>query len=148
MSNAPDAQEWLPDARVVRDQREERGSLVGLHTALSHAPHGAMVVAWDMPFVSAGLVELVRSAVSESDFAVLPEGPNGPEPFCAFYSRACLPLVDAALDAHDLRLGALIERLPAVRLIARADVARVGDPARLFFNVNSVEELAVAERMA
>src|SRR5256885_4902290 len=42
----------VPDVPVFPDTRRERGSLVGLHTALSHCREAALVVAWDMPFVT------------------------------------------------------------------------------------------------
>jgi molybdopterin-guanine dinucleotide biosynthesis protein A len=148
VSNSDEAARWLADARVVGDVRAERGSLVGLHTALTHTPGGALVVAWDMPFVSAELLALLRDASNGTELAVIPEGPSGLEPLCAFYSSRCLRAVEAALDTGDFRLGALIERLPSVRRIPRVVVESAGDPAMLFFNVNSAADLAVAESMA
>ena len=150
VSNAPDSSSWLGDALVVRDKRTERGSLVGLHTALSNLPapaEGAIVVAWDMPFVTVELLRLLASTPAES-FASIPDGPRGAEPMCAYYSRRCLPAIDAALDAGDLRLTAFIERLPNVRHVGAAKVASCGDPTRLFFNVNTPSDLALADSMA
>jgi molybdopterin-guanine dinucleotide biosynthesis protein A len=150
VSNAADAASWMPGVAVVRDVRNERGSLVGLHTALStaSASDGAIVVAWDMPFLTADLLELIVEAPPGDDYAVLPEGPHALEPMCAFYSRRCLPAIDAALDAGDLKLSSFIERLPSVRRLARSAVTRIGDPKRLFFNVNTPDDLAAAEAMA
>lgn len=150
VSNAPDSSTWLGDAFVVRDNRSERGSLIGLHTALSNLPapaEGAIVVAWDMPFVTVELLGLLASAPAEA-FASMPIGPRGAEPMCAYYSRQCLPAIEAALDAGDLRLSALIDRLPNVHRIPAAEVARCGDPTRLFFNVNTPSDLAFADSMA
>ena len=47
-----------PAFRVRRDTRRERGSVVGIHTAIADAAAGdiVLVVAWDMPFVSAHLL--------------------------------------------------------------------------------------------
>ena len=152
ISNAPDASTWLPDTRVFTDARTERGSLVGLHTALVHAPNGALVVAWDMPFVTHELLSMLRDAGTAGPAttiaAALPDGPRGAEPFCAFYTARCLPVIEAALDARDLRLTAFIDRLAAVARVSRVDVSACGDPERLFFNVNSAADLAVAESMA
>ena len=149
VSNAPDASSWLGGADVVRDARSERGSLVGLHTALSNVPahaEGAIVVAWDMPFVTPDLFTLLASAPAET-FAAIPDGPRGPEPMCAYYSRRCLPAIESALDSGDLKLAALVARLANVRRITATELSRVGDPARLFFNVNSPADLALAESM-
>ena len=150
VSNAADASSWMPGVAVARDVRPEGGSLIGLHSALSSAParDGALVVAWDMPFVTADLLVLIIEAKDDHHYAVLPEGPGGLEPMCAYYSRRCLPAIGAALDAGDLRLSAFVERLPSIQRVARSAVARTGDPARLFFNVNTPADLAAAEAMA
>src|SRR5690349_18078252 len=72
------------------DVRTERGSLVGLHSALTHAREAALVVAWDMPFVSAPLLAELRRLGERRGAAVFPEGLRGPEPLCAYYPRSCL----------------------------------------------------------
>jgi molybdopterin-guanine dinucleotide biosynthesis protein A len=147
VSNSPDATRWLTAAAVYGDARTERGSLVGVHTALTHARQSVLVVAWDMPFVSAALLELIRDRAHDASFAVIPEGPSGLEPLCALYTRDCLPTIEAALDARDLRLSHVIARLPAVERIPTRDIEPVGDPAKLFFNVNSLDDLERADAM-
>jgi molybdopterin-guanine dinucleotide biosynthesis protein A len=147
LSNADDTERWLPGVAVVRDERPERGSLVGLYTALTYTSSPILVVAWDMPFVTSELLELiVRRSVHER-FATLPTGVEGPEPFCAAYTPNCLPFVEAALDAGDLRMSSMLRRLPSATLIPASELASLGDPARLFFNVNTPHDLAVAEEM-
>jgi molybdopterin-guanine dinucleotide biosynthesis protein A len=148
ISNDPDAAQWLFGVPAVADVRPERGSLVGIHSALTHAGGDVLVVAWDMPFVSGGLLELLRARRATARYAVIPEGPRGPDPFCAIYTRDCLPIIEAALDAGDLRLSRLIDRLPSVERISSRDIRAIGEPARLLFNVNTARDLAVAERLA
>ena len=133
---------------VVADLRPERGSLVGIHTALTHARDTVLVVAWDMPFVNRALLQLIRDRSLTADFATVPDGPSGPEPFCAAYTTACLPFIDTALDAADFRLSHLLASLPSVDRIAAAQVSGAGSPAHLFLNVNDAADLAVAERSA
>lgn len=152
VSNAEDAGDWIPGAPVARDVRPERGSLVGLHTAL----HGArrigeddvLVVAWDMPFVTAPLLRLIRDRLTPPVLAALPEIGGRLEPFCAAYATACLPAVEAAIASGDLRLSGLVDRLSPVRRMGEGELRGAGDPARLFMNVNSAEDLAAAERLA
>lgn len=148
ITGAPGAGSWLPGVRVIQDAWRKQGSLVGIHTALSYARQPILLVAWDMPFVVSPLLELVCERATRSRFATVPEGASGLEPFCAVYTPDCLPCLEAQLAADDLRLTSMLERLPSFERIARADVARIGDPARLFFNVNTAEDLAAAEQMA
>jgi molybdopterin-guanine dinucleotide biosynthesis protein A len=147
VSNAAGANDWLPGAPVWRDERGERASIVGIHTALLHA-ETVLVVAWDMPFVNEALVRAITGGLTTDASAVVPEGPNGPEPMCALYTRDCLDTIEQALASGDLRMTALAERLPRRVRIPVDEIARIGDPARLFFNVNTPEELAAAEAMA
>jgi molybdopterin-guanine dinucleotide biosynthesis protein A len=148
ISSVPDAAEWLPGVRVIPDAWQRRGSLVGIHTALRHAEQPILLVAWDMPFVTGALLSLVRDRAAVSQFATIPESDTGLEPFCAVYTPACLPAIEAALAADDLRLTNLLERLPTYERIRVEDVRAVGDPGRLFFNVNTPHDLERAEELA
>lgn len=148
VANAPEAHEWMPGLRVVPDLRTGCGALGGLHAALAQAQTDILLVAWDMPFVSATLLgEMRRIGESGTLDAVLPESDGsrrGVEPLCAWYSRRCLPAVERALDAGDRRVigfhdDVRLQRLPLER------VRDFGDPARLFANVNTREDLAAAE---
>ena len=146
VGNASDADEWIPGARVWRDERAERASIVGIHTALLHA-ETVIVVAWDMPFVTESLMRLLARGLTPEAGAVVPEGPQGPEPMCALYTRQCIGAVEDALNRGDLRMTALVAHLPRLVRIPLDEIARIGDPARLFFNVNTQEDLAAAETM-
>lgn len=121
---------------------------MGIHTALNHASQPILLAAWDMPFVTTGLFSLIRDRIAQSAFAAIPESDTGLEPFCAAYTPACVPWIERALGADDLRLGNLIAQLPEYERIPVDAVRTVGDPARLFFNVNAPPDLARAETMA
>ena len=132
----------------MRDVRRERGSLVGIHTALTAAETPVLVLAWDMPFVTPELLALIVRLGADEQFAVIPEGPSGLEPFCALYTPACLPIVDRAIDEGDLRS----HQSAASISVVHADSARpMSQPSaiqrRLFFNVNSAADLVTAEAM-
>lgn len=148
VSGDPAAAEWLPGVAVVPDRRPERGSLVGVHAALAAADDFALVVAWDMPFVTPALLELIRDRALRCGTAAIPEGPGGPEPMCAAYPRSAMTAAAAAIDAGDLKLSRFIGRLGAVERIPLAEIERLGDPARLFLNVNTPADLERAERLA
>ena len=151
VANAPDAGSWLPGVRTVRDVREGEGALGGLHAALAQAGTDILLVAWDMPFASGALLGAMRArGEAEGLDAVLPESDGsrrGVEPLCAWYAAACLPAVTAALEAGDRRVIAFHDAVRVGR-VPLAEVVRFGDPARLFANVNTPEELAWAEAAA
>ncbi|MFN8665749.1 MAG: molybdenum cofactor guanylyltransferase [Gemmatimonadaceae bacterium] len=149
IANDPGADAWLPGVRTCRDVRPGEGSLGGLHAALSHAAGAVLVVAWDMPFVSAPLLARLRALGEEGHDAAVAEslGRRGVEPVCAWYGPQALDAIARALDRGDRRAIAFLDEVRVARL-ALAEVRRFGDPASLFLNVNTPEELAEAIRRA
>ena len=147
VANAPDARDWCPDLRVVPDARPGLGALGGLYTAVVEAPAPVVCVAWDMPFVTPALVRRLADGLAQAD-AVLPrsDGQRGAEPLCAAYGPACREAIAASLDAGDLRAVAFHTRI-RVDILPLTEVARCGDPAALFFNVNTADDLARADEL-
>jgi molybdopterin-guanine dinucleotide biosynthesis protein A len=147
VANAPDAATWRPDLRCVPDVRTGAGSLGGIYTAVCAGPDPVLCVAWDMPFVSEGLL---RALVAESAGfdAFLPEsgGRRGLEPLCAVYGPGARAAIEQALDRGDLRAIAFHD---AVRTgtLSLDRVRAFGDPETLFFNINRPEDLARAEAL-
>lgn len=148
IANDPASDAWLPGVRREPDVRAGQGSLGGLHAALSHAASSVLVVAWDMPFVPVGLLTRLRHLGEDADAAVPESGSRrGLEPLCAWYAPACLPAIERSLDAGDRRVVGFFESVRVARLPA-AEVAAFGDPAWMFMNVNSPEDLVAAEAHA
>jgi molybdopterin-guanine dinucleotide biosynthesis protein A len=147
VANAADAPSWRPDLRVVPDTRAGLGSLGGIYTAVVEAPAPVVCVAWDMPFVTAELLRALGAGLAEYD-VFLPEsdGRRGIEPLCAAYGPACAAAIAASLDAGDLRAIGFHSRV-RVGVLPLARVRELGDPTRLFFNVNTADELARAEAL-
>lgn len=161
VANAPNADAWLPGVRRERDLRTGAGALGGLHAALTHAGgNSILLVAWDMPFVPSALLAALRArgesaterasgtenavdAMSTVD-AVLPESDGsrrGVEPLCAWYAPGCLAAVEATLDRDDLRVIGFHDLVRVARF-PLDDVRVFGDPAVIFSNVNTREDLA------
>jgi molybdopterin-guanine dinucleotide biosynthesis protein A len=147
VANAPDAGQWAPGLRVVTDPRPDCGSLGGIYSALTAGEGPVLLVAWDMPFVSVELLEALTAGASDFD-VFLPEsgGRRGVEPFCGVYGQACVEPVVRQLDDEDYRA---VGFHAAVRLghLPLETVSRFGDPATLFFNVNTPDDLAQAEEL-
>jgi molybdopterin-guanine dinucleotide biosynthesis protein A len=148
IANEPAARTWLPDVPLAGDVRTNCGSLGGIHAAIVRAGQPVLVVAWDMPFVPSALLRALRDASARAD-AVLPESGSrrGLEPLCAYYSPACVPAIERRLDANDRRVISFFEDVRVER-VPESEVRRFGDPAVLFMNVNTPDDLALAERHA
>lgn len=148
VANDASAASWAPGIRVAGDVLPARGSLVGIHAALVHAASAVVVVAWDMPFVTAALVDALRRRGEAAGCAVVPRGPRGLEPCCAYYVPACAPVAERQIASGELRLSAFLDALPAVIRLEGDELAAAGDPEALFLNVNAPGDLAAAERLA
>ena len=148
VANAPDAASWRPDLRVVPDVRPGMGSSGGLYTAVITAPAPVVCVAWDMPFVPAALIRMLGAGLGEADVCIpASAGRRGLEPLCAGYGPACGPAMAAALDRGDLQAIAFHPAV-RVRVLSEAEQRRVlGDPARLWFNINTAEDLQRANEI-
>ena len=147
IANAPDAPGWVPGLRVVPDLRPGLGALGGLYTAVMAVPAPVVVVAWDLPFVTAPLLRALAAGLAGAD-ACLPEsgGRRGIEPLCAAYGPAAGPAIASALEAGDLRAVGFHDRIK-VSILSPGQVRLFGDPALLFFNVNTTDDLEEADRL-
>ncbi len=148
VANAPEAAGWRTDLRVVPDVRPGAGSLGGLYTAVLEAPAPVVCVAWDMPFVPPALIRLLGEGLAHADVCIPASGGRrGLEPLCAGYGPACGPAMAQALDRGDLRAIAFHEAV-RVQVVAEEALRRTlgGEPASLWFNVNTPEDLALANQ--
>jgi molybdopterin-guanine dinucleotide biosynthesis protein A len=149
-ANDADAASWLPGTEVVADLHAGRGGLAGVEAAIARAGD-VVVVAWDMPFVSDGMLrELTRRAPMHGADIVVPESdsPHGFEPFCAYYSARVLPDLGEFLERGGGAAREFIGQAKRVHRIPLQDVARHGDVATMFYGVNTSEELARARTIA
>lgn len=148
IANDDRAGEWLAGVRWQRDVRPGLGGLGGIHAALVHAGTPVIVVAWDMPFVPAELLLELRAAAADADVAVPESGSRrGVEPLCAYYGLACREAIERRLAADDRRVVGFYEDVRVARL-SPAAIARHGEPATIFMNVNTPEDLELAEEHA
>jgi len=135
---------------LFRDIKPGRGALGGLYTALSSAACEAVaVVACDMPFASASLIEAAsRLLVQEGADVVIPDSGEGLEPLHAVYRRkTCLPAIEAAMNADQWRLISWFPQINA--RILQPEEIKPYDPLGLaFWNLNTPEEFFEAEQRA
>jgi len=149
VANDAEAATWLPGVRVLADAHAGAGGLAGVERGLLGGD--IVAIAWDMPFVTASLVRaLVDEAHRHDADVVIPESdsPYGFEPFCAFYSNRVLAPLTRFLDSGGGAARDFIRKLPHARVLSARDLAAIGDPQRLFFSVNTRDDLERARAMA
>lgn len=131
------------DCRVLTEPSEPRHPLTGLIAVLgASAGRGVVAIACDMPLVPARL--LAWLAQMEEEVAVC-EVDGRLEPLLGRYSPTVCDQLAEALEAGAAMRDAVASLDPFI--ITEDKVARFGDPRRMFFNINSPEDLEVAETM-
>lgn len=149
-TDGPDLSHLLP-CRV--DHQPGLGPLGGLHTALLWGRElglrGILCVACDLPFLPPALLRrLISLGERYPATVVAPEsrGPLGVEPLCAWYPVTAIGDVGRRLESGALALAELLGALE-VRRLTITELAEIGDPDRIFHNVNTPEEGSAAEAM-
>jgi molybdopterin-guanine dinucleotide biosynthesis protein A len=131
---------------MVPDAWPDGGSLGGIHTGLRAATgEAALTVACDMPFLSPAVARLVTAHAGEGD-VVIPRVGAQLETLHALYAKSCLPFMEERLQAGRLKITGFFDRVRVLEIPER-EVARFGDPAVVFMNVNTPEDLARAEAL-
>lgn len=142
-ANDPEAERWFPNQRIARDVVPGRGALSALETAMLSAGDDTVVVcAWDMPFVTAALLDALAGAVERGARACVPQHSTGVfEPLCASYHPSCANVAASLLATGERAAYTLVGACGAEAWpIAAAD-------EDVFFNVNTVDDLTRAGGM-
>lgn len=92
---------------VLADDDQGVGPVAGIVTALRRLPGGIFVVAGNMPFVSAEMVEWLLANDDPEAGGIIPRHRGGIEPFFAIYNKRVLPHVERALADRDSLAGEL-----------------------------------------
>lgn len=131
----------FPALDFVFDRFPERGAPGGIHAALKNSNKDwAIILACDLPFVSAEAIEKLSRIVSntpENIAAVAPEQFDGKvQPLCAAYRvKMCLPKIGELLEKEiHFSMKDFLKLLPA-RYVGQSDLTNNKTPD-IFFNVN------------
>lgn len=113
------------------DRRQNLGPLAGLETALlSERSEFNVITGCDMPSVQASWLRALLGAAQRTEaLCVAATDTSGQlHPLCAVYRSGCLPLVQQALDAGDLRMLDLIRTLRAETVELDGIVQNINTP--------------------
>jgi molybdopterin-guanine dinucleotide biosynthesis protein A len=113
-----------------------RHPLCGIVAALERHGGPIVVLACDLPFVPAALAELLATTIGR---AVVPSHTGGIEPLAARYEPAALPGLREGL-ATERSLRQTVAALDPIA-IDESRLSRMGEPRRMFANVNSPRDL-------
>jgi len=146
VTNTPELYAFL-GLPMVGDVFPDGGALGGIYSGLRAAPgDAAFTVACDMPFLSPAVARLVTGRAPEADVVVPRTGPHY-ETLHACYGRACLGPMERRLRERQLKITGFWDEV-RVLAIPEEEIARVADPAVVFSNVNTPEELERARARA
>jgi molybdopterin-guanine dinucleotide biosynthesis protein A len=145
VTNTPDLYRFL-GLPMVPDVFPDHGSLGGIYSGLAAAPgDAAFTVACDMPFLRVDVARLVVDRAGEGD-VVIPRAGEQLETMHAVYGKRCLPAMEERLRARRLKIVGFFDAVRVVE-VPEAAVARYADPAVVFMNVNTPEELERARNL-
>ena len=131
---------------LIQDIIPGRGPLSGIHAGLTISNYRLnLVTACDMPFINGPLAAYMVNLASDAD-ALVPKIDGMWQQLFAVYSRDCLPAITDCLTGDRCKFTTFF---PAVRVkyITEDTVLEFSDPDRVFFNVNTPDELARARSL-
>ena len=135
---------FLQDVFFCEDIIPNKGPLGGLLTGLTCSDSEYnFLTACDMPFLTSEFFEFVN--LQKKDYDVLvPEYNSYLEPLAAVYSKKCLPFINASLKNDQLKLKSFFPKVK-VRIIKETIIREIGEPEKLFFNINYKEDIEKME---
>ena len=142
---------WAPEGvRLELEPVRFRGPLGGLaHGLGTVGADVALVLAGDHPLLVPALLELLvdRALGAPDADAVVPVGPDGPEPLVACYRRSVRAVVQHRLDRERHSVRGLLDEL-SVDWVGRAVWSRVDPGGVSFLDVDTPDDLAALEEVA
>ena len=135
-------------AKTVTDVFLGCGPLAGIQAALATSSGDlSFMLAVDMPFVSAELVQFLFNAAETGDAVVtVPRFGSRFQPLCAVYRAEFATVAEQGLRAGRYKIDAAFSSV-SVRAIEESDLVAAGFPEDVFFNVNTPEDRRLADTL-
>jgi molybdenum cofactor guanylyltransferase len=140
VTNHQETYEFL-NVKMVSDRYPGKGPLAGIHAGLLASDQEVnLVVACDMPFISAGLGAVLVENLREYD-AVVPIIEGTMHPLFAVYRKKTIHVFENCLENNNLRMIHLLDQLNVLYLTEENLQSFTNDSlAQIFFNMNHPEE--------
>lgn len=146
VTNTPDVYAFL-GVPMTADAVPGAGALGGIYSGLRAADADAIfTVACDMPFLAREAIRLVVERAGDAD-VVIPRVGAHFETLHALYGRRCVAPMAARIAAGRFKITGFFDDVRVVE-IPESAIVRVADPAVVFMNVNTPDELARARALA
>ncbi|HPF89174.1 MAG: molybdenum cofactor guanylyltransferase [Flavobacteriales bacterium] len=125
---------------ALADDTPGSGPLGGILTALRYAWHDRLLIlACDMPKITASFIELLMARYEEGVNAVVAQCDGRLEPLAAVYHRSCRTVFAAQLAAGSLKLSDAMEQVHT--RYVQVCPGEEGWPTDLFRNINAPSDL-------
>lgn len=146
VTNEPEAYRFL-GLKTVSDHFPGKGPLAGIHAGLLASPAETnVIVACDMPFVSAELAGVLVNHSNEYD-AVVPVIGGRQQPLFAVFKKKLAAKMEENIKSGCLRTKDLLAQLHVLYLTEQ-DFRVAGSLERIFFNMNRPHEYKEALQLA
>ena len=137
----------VPDGvRVVPDPMPHRGPMAGILAGLRLARQARLlVIPVDMPMLTPSFLRFLVD-VDPGAAVTVPRWQAGLEPLVAVYHKVCAAALTELVEHGTTAIHAFITSTGLrVRHVDEPELRAHGDPARLFLNINTPEDLTRAE---
>ncbi len=137
----------VPGVRIVNDDLSYPPSaLRGIVAGLIASKTGwSFFCGCDMPFIRPELVSFLYQ-MTPGFRGVVPVLEDGPHPLHSFYHRDLIKPIKKNLEERDLKLLKITEQA-GVKMVTEEDFSGVELDRSSFFNINTPEDIQLAERM-
>ena len=138
---------------AIEDAFPDCGPLGGIHAALrSSASDVNLILAVDLPFVEAEFFRFLLYRLHQAPagageappLAIVPRAAGGWQPLCAIYRKAFADAAERALRERHYKIDSLFSQV-LVRAVEEQEILQAGFSLGIFDNLNTPEELELAE---
>jgi molybdopterin-guanine dinucleotide biosynthesis protein A len=132
--------------RVVGDKMGSIGPMGGIASCLEESATDInLVLSCDMPFVRMEVFEHLHEKIGENWISVPWHGEDKYEPMCGIYRRDALPQMMQHIEQFNPKLPDFFKTIPVTA--ATIDEKLSFYESHMFFNINTPEQLAEAEKI-